>query len=585
MKKMLRQVILWLTFGKHFSMHNIKSAFLLCFIPLSVAAQDRLTGESFATRSVVMAKHAMAATSHPLATQAAISILKQGGTAIDAAIAANAVLGVTDPEMNGIGGDLFAIVYDAKTKKLIGLNASGRSPYSLSLAELKKNGNATLPVHGPLPVSVPGCIDGWYKLHERFGKLPMTDILAPAINYAREGFAIADEFAFSLKGLPAIAGKDENVAAIYLPGGKPPARGDVLKNPDLANSLEKIAKGGRDVFYKGEIARSIDAFMKKRGGYLSLKDLSDHTSNWIDPVSTNYRGYTVWELPPNGQGITVLEMLNMLEPFDFSHISFGSAEHINLFTEAKRLAYEDRAKYYADPDFVKIPVQKLISKKYGLERSKMIQPGHALDSVFAGDEQALKGGETVYLTVADEAGNMISLIQSNFFEFGSGLIPDGLGFFLQNRGFMFSLTENENNTYAPHKRPFHTIIPAFVTRDNKPFMSFGVMGGSFQPEGQVEVLMNMIDFGMNLQEAGDAPRIDHQGGSDPVGRSTPGPGNIYLESGFSEKTIRTLLQMGYKVSAGTPGNFGGYQAIMLDEKQGVYHGASDPRKDGMAAGY
>ena len=570
-------------------MKSFLSTFLiaLCIFlfPFSSYSQDRLFGKTFATRSVVMAQHGMACTSHPLATQAAIDILKKGGNAIDAAIAANAVLGVTDPEMNGIGGDLFAIVYDAKTKKLYGLNASGRSPYSLTLDILKQNGKQYIPVTGPLPVSVPGCVDGWFQLHNKFGKLPMTDILSPAINYAANGFPVADEAAFYYNDLKKLYGNDPNVKDVFMPNGDAPKRGDIFKNPYLAHSLREIAKGGRDVFYKGDIAKKIDAFMKKRGGYLSYKDLADHTSQWVEPVSTTYRGYRVWELPPNGQGITVLEMLNILENFDFSKIQYGSAAHIHLFTEAKRLAYEDRAKYYADPDFAKIPVNELISKKYGAARAKLIDINKAAPNFTAGDDAALKTGETVYLTVADDAGNMVSLIQSNFSAFGSGLVPDSLGFFLQNRGYLFSLKEGQNNTYAPHKRPFHTIIPAFVTKDDEPYMSFGVMGGGFQPEGQVEVLMNMIDFGMNIQEAGDAPRIDHQGSSEPTGQASEGTGTIYLESGFSEETIRALLQMGYNVAAGTPGNFGGYQCIKFDAKQHVYHGASDPRKDGMASGY
>ena len=563
---------------------------LLCcqffvYTSLCVYSQDRLTGQTFATRSVVMAQHGMACTSHPLATQAAIDVLKKGGNAIDAAIAANAVLGVTDPEMNGIGGDLFAIVYDAKTKKLYGLNASGRSPYSLTLDILKQNGRQFIPSNGPLAVSVPGCVDGWFTLHGKFGSLPMTTVLSYAINYARNGFPVADEAAFEYAHLKDRYGKNPNVQQVFMPGGAAPKRGDVFKNPQLANSLEKIAKGGRDVFYKGDIAKTIDAFMKKNGGYLSYKDLADHHSEWVDPVSTTYRGYRVWELPPNGQGITVLEMLNTLENFDFSKINYGSAEHIHLFTEAKRLAYEDRAKYYADPEFAKIPVDALISKRYGKERAALIDMYKPIPTVTAGDDQQLKGGETVYLTVADDDGNMVSLIQSNFSAFGSGMVPDGLGFFLQNRGHLFSLHEGQNNTYAPHKRPFHTIIPAFVTKDDVPYMSFGVMGGGFQPEGQVEVLMNMIDFGMNIQEAGDAPRIDHEGSSEPTGKAGGGVGTIYLESGFSEKTIHELQQMGYGVASGTPGDFGGYQCIKFDAKQHVYHGASDPRKDGMAAGY
>ena len=548
-------------------------------------AQDRLTGETFATRSVVMAQHGMACTSHPLATQAAIDILKRGGNAIDAAIGANAVLGVTDPEMNGIGGDLFAIVYDARTKKLYGLNASGRSPYNLTLDILRQGGRQLIPYTGPLPVSVPGCVDGWFQLDSKFGKLPMTDILSYAIQYARNGFPIADEAAFYYAELKNRYGNDPNVQEVFMVDGAAPKRGDVFRNPQLANTLEKIADSGRNVFYKGSIAKKIDAFMKKRGGYLSFKDFADHQSNWVDPVSTTYRGYRVWELPPNGQGITVLEMLNILEHFDFTRIAFGSAEHLHLFTEAKRLAYEDRAKYYADPDFVKIPVEQLISKSYGAARAKLIDPDKPIPNVSAGDDKQLQGGETVYLTVADSEGNMVSLIQSNFAAFGSGLVPDSLGFFLQNRGYLFSLQEGQNNTYAPNKRPFHTIIPAFVTKDDLPYLSFGVMGGSFQPEGQVEVLMNMIDFGMNIQEAGDAPRIYHEGSSEPTGQREGGEGTIFLESGFSEKTIRAILQMGYKVVAGTPGNFGGYQCIEYDARQHVYHGASDPRKDGMAAGY
>lgn len=559
----------------------------VCCISLHLfsVAQDRMSGKSFATRSVVMAQHGMAATSHPLATQAALDILKKGGTAVDAAIAANAVLGVTDMEMNGIGGDLFAIVYDAKTRKLYGLNASGRSPYSLSLEMMKKGGGQQIPIAGPLAISVPGCVDGWFKLHEKYGKLPMTDILSPAIGYAREGFPVADELADVFPVLKQRYLNSPNVKEIFMAGGDVPKRGDLFKNPLLANSLEKIAKGGRDAFYKGDIAKAIDAFMKRNGGYLSAKDLADHTSNWIDPVSTTYRGYKVWELPPNGQGIAVLQMLNILEHFDFSKTTFGSTQHIHLFTEAKRLAYEDRAKYYADPDFAKIPVDQLISKRYGDARAKLIDINRAIANVSAGDDKALEGGETVYLTVADGDGNMVSLIQSNFAAFGSGMLPDGLGFFLQNRGALFSLKDGQNNTYAPHKRPFHTIIPAFVTKDDEPFMSFGVMGGGFQPEGQVQILMNIIDFGMNIQEAGDAPRIDHGGSSEPTGIEGGDAGTIYLESGFPFETMRALMDMGYKVAAGTPGNFGGYQCIQWDARQKIYHGASDPRKDGMAAGY
>ncbi|HET7117166.1 MAG TPA: gamma-glutamyltransferase [Hanamia sp.] len=568
----------------------MKSIFLfslLFFLAASlqtVIAQDRLDGKTFATRSVVMAQHGMACTSHPLATMAAIDILKKGGSAVDAAIAANAVLGVTDPEMNGVGGDLFAIVYDAKTKKLYGLNASGRSPYSLTLDEFKKRGLSYIPFTGPLPVSTPGCVDGWFQLHKKFGHLSMPQILSQAISYARNGFPLEDEAAFVFAGLKKYAGEYPNIMKLYWPNGHTVKRGEIFKNPQLANTLEKIATGGRDEFYKGSIARDIDAFMKKRGGFLSYKDLAAHTSTWVEPVSTTYRGYRVWELPPNGQGIAVLQMLNILEGFDFSKIHYGSAEHIHLFVEAKKLAYEDRAKYYADMDFAKVPVNWLISKEYAAQRRKLISMDTASGSFTAGDSK-LKNGETIYLTVADSAGNMVSLIQSNFAAFGSGLVPDSLGFVLQNRGYLFNLHEGQNNTYAPHKRPFHTIIPAFVTKNDTPYMSFGVMGGSFQPEGQVEILMNMIDFGMNIQEAGDAPRIAHGGSSQPTGQPKRGVGTIYLESGFPYESIRTLMQMGHHVEYGEPGNFGGYQGIRYDAVHKIYFGASDPRKDGMAAGY
>jgi len=565
-------------------MRSILAIIPLIFITSICIAQDRLNGREFATRSEVIAQHGMACTSHPLATMAAIDILKKGGTAIDAAIAANAVLGVVEPEMNGIGGDLFAIVYDAKTGKLYGLNGSGHSPYSLTLDEFKKRGLQYIPNNGVLSVSVPGCVDGWFELNKRFGKLPMQQVLSAAIGYARNGFPLADEAAYYLNTLqPTYAGLP-GWAAVYTPNAKLLQKGDVFKNPSLANSLQKIADGGRDAYYKGDIAHTIDTFMRNHGGYLSYKDLADHASTWVEPVSTTYRGYRVWELPPNGQGITVLQMLNILEGFDFSHIAYGSPEHVHLFTEAKKLAYEDRAKYYADPDFAKVPTEKLISKAYADERRKLINLNMAGEAYTAGDS-LLASGETVYLTVADSAGNMVSLIQSNFSAFGSGVVPTGLGFVLQNRGANYTLQPGFNNTYAPHKRPFHTIIPAFVTKDDKPYMSFGVMGGAFQPQGHVEILMNMIDFGMNAQEAGDAPRIDHQGSSEPTGRPKNGSGTIYLESGFSFQAIRTLMQWGHKVAWQIPGNYGGYQCIRYDAVNKVYYGASDARKDGMAAGW
>jgi len=546
-------------------------------------AYDRVTGRAFASRSEVIAEHGMAATSHPLATQIALDILRQGGSAADAAIAANAALGLMEPTSNGIGGDLFAIVWDAKTEKLYGLNASGRSPKSLTLEYFKENGHESVPPYGPLPVTVPGCVDGWFELHKKFGKLNMKKVLEPTIRYAREGFPLTELIAFywglSVPRLSKWPGYSETFA----PGGRAPQKGEIFKNPRLADTLERIAKKGRNEFYKGDIAKTIAAYMKENGGFLSYEDLAAHTSTWVDPVSTNYRGYDVWELPPNGQGIAALQILNILELHDFSNIEFGSPEHVHLFVEAKKLAYEDRAKFYADMDFNDVPVAELISKKYARNRAELIDPKRAARRYEAGNP-ALESGDTIYLTVADKDGNMVSLIQSNYRGMGSGMTPTDLGFILQDRGELFDLAPGRFNTYEPGKRPFHTIIPAFVTKDGKPFMSFGVMGGSMQPQGHVQILMNMIDFGMNLQEAGDAPRIRHGGSSQPTGSKMTDGGRVYLETGFPKETVRRLSLMGHRVGTDV-GGYGGYQAIMHDHENGVYYGASESRKDGNAAGY
>jgi len=553
-------------------------------LPLAVFGQDRPYGKLWATRSQVIAQHGMAATSHPLSTQVALDVLKAGGNAIDAAIAANAMEGVVEPHVNGIGGDLYAIVWDAKTKKLYGINGSGRSPKSLTLAEFKKRGLTHIPSTGPLPISVPGCVDAWFELNKKFGTMPMSQVLEKAVSYARNGFPVHGELASALARVPANYGKFPNVAQHYYPSGKVPAEGDMFKNPNLANTLERIGKEGRDVFYKGDMARTMDAFMKKNGGFLSYEDLATHTSTWIDPVSVNYRGYDVWELPPNGQGIAALQMLNILEGYDFSKIKLGSAEHVHLFTEAKKLVFEDRAKYYADMDFAKIPVKSLISEEYAAERRKLINPARASRHFDAGNP-ALKDGDTIYMTVADKDGNMVSLIQSNYRGFGSGMMPDGLGFMFQDRGELYSLKEGENNTYAPGKRPFHTIIPAFMTKDGEPIMSFGVMGGGYQPMGHVQIVMNVVDFGMNVQEAGDFPRINHEGSSEPTGELMEATGGmITLESGYSYEVIRELLQKGHQVGY-SAGVYGGYQCIRWDPVRKVYFGATESRKDGQAAGY
>lgn len=562
----------------------MKRTTLIAFLILSVLftySQDRVTGLDFATRSEVIAQNGMACTSQPLATQAALDILKSGGNAIDAAIAANAVLGLVEPTGNGMGGDLFAIVWDAKTKKLYGLNASGRSPYNLTLDYFKENGYDKIPSVGPLPVSVPGCVDGWFELHNKFGKLSMSDILVPAINYARNGFPLTELIAYywgsnsrSLKQFP---GFEE----IFMPGGKAPEKGEVFKNPYLANTLELIGKEGCDVFYKGEIAEKIVAYVKEQGGFLSLKDFENHTSEWVEPISTNYRGYDVWELPPNGQGTAVLQMLNILENYNIAEMGFGSPEYMHLFVEAKKLAFEDRAKYYSDPDFNQLPIEGLISKEYGEKRAALINEKRAARAYPAGE---LEQGNTIYLTTADKDGNMVSLIQSNYRGMGSGMTPEKLGFILQDRGELFALKEGHMNVYEPHKRPFHTIIPAFITKDGEPFISFGLMGGAMQPQGHTQIVCNIIDFGMNLQEAGDAPRMSHSGSSQPTGEIMTDGGEVFLESGFSYQTIRELMSKGHKIGY-AKGPYGGYQAIMWDSVNKVYYGASESRKDGQAAGY
>jgi gamma-glutamyltranspeptidase/glutathione hydrolase len=553
----------------------------LLFICSPAVSQDRITGRTFASRSEIIAQHGMAATSQPLATQAAIDILKKGGTAVDAAIAANAVLGLVEPTGCGVGGDLFAIVWDAKTQKLYGLNASGRSPRKLTREWFKQNGYSRIPALGALPVSVPGCVDGWFELHARFCKLDMKEILQPAINYAREGFPVSELIAYYMKGNARILEKYPNFRETYMPGGRTPAKGEIFRNPYLANTLQQIADKGWDAFYKGDMAKIMADHVQKMGGFLSYEDLSLHHSEWVDPVSTTYRGYEVWELPPNGQGIAALQILNILEGYDIAAMGFGSAEYIHCFTEAKKLAFEDRAKYYADPDFASVPVETLISKSYANERRKLIDPEKAAGSYEPGIAEA---GNTIYLTTADQWGNMVSLIQSNYRGMGSGMVPPGLGFVLQDRGELFTLEEGQNNSYEPGKRPFHTIIPAFITKEGKPYISFGVMGGSMQPQGHVQIIVNLTDFGMNLQEAGDAPRMMHVGSSEPTGEKMTDGGTLYLESGIPYGSVRELLKKGHQIGYDL-GGYGGYQAIMYDAENKVYLGASESRKDGQAAGY
>jgi len=563
-------------------------ATLLC---ASLPAQiDRPTGRPFVTRSEVIAQHGMAATSHPLATQIALDVLRAGGSAVDAAIAANAALGLMEPTGNGIGGDLYAIVWDAKARKLHGLNASGRSPLGLSYdqlqAELKKLGRTTIPPRGFLPISVPGAVDGWFELHGKFGRLPMKDVLAPAIRYAREGFPLTEYIAY----LWAIGVRNAQAdqlpgafLATYAPNGKAPAKGEIFRNPDLAATYAALAEKGRDALYRGEIADKIDAFMRAHGGWLRKVDLEKHTSTWVDPVSVNYRGYDVYELPPNGQGIAALQMLNILEGYDLKSMGYNSPDALHLMIEAKKLAFEDRAKFYADPEFSKIPLKGLLSKEYAAARRQLINPQRAGRSYDAGNP-ALHDGDTIYLTTADAEGNMVSLIQSNYRGMGSGITVPGTGFTFQDRGEMFVFDKNHANCYAPGKRPFHTIIPAFIMKDGAPWLSFGLMGGAMQPQGHVQIVCNLIDFGMNFQEAGDAARWQHEGSSDYDNPRMTDGGYVEVESGVPYASVRELQRRGHNVRIGN-GGFGGYQAIHRDARNGTYVGASESRKDGHAAGY
>jgi gamma-glutamyltranspeptidase/glutathione hydrolase len=564
-----------------------RAPLLLLILPLSgpaALAADRVTGATFATRSEVIAPHGMAATSHPLATQIALDILRRGGSAADAAIAANAALGLMEPTGNGIGGDLFAIVWDAKSGKLHGLNASGRSPRGLSLEWFTENGYTTIPPRGPLPVSVPGTVDGWFELHGRFGRLPIKELLQPTIDYARNGHPVHQYIQYlweiNVKRLAEFPGFTEQMTI----DGRAPQVGELWKNPNLANTLERIATGGRDVFYKGDIARVIGEYMQANGGFLSYEDMAAHASAWVEPVSVNYRGYDVWELPPNGQGVAALQILNILERHDLASMGFGSADYIHLFLEAKKLAFEDRARFYGDPAYMDVSVARLLSKEYAAERDALIDMRQAADSFPHGDPAALRDGDTIYLTTADREGNMVSLIQSNYRGMGSGMTPPGLGFVLQDRGELFSLEPGHPNAFAPGKLPFHTIIPAFITRDGKPWISFGLMGGDMQPQGHVQIVVNLVDFGMGLQEAGDAPRIYHWGSSEPTGEKMENGGIAALETGFDFAVIRELVERGHTIQADI-GNFGGYQAIMRHPQYGTWFGASESRKDGQAAGY
>ncbi|MFH5884059.1 gamma-glutamyltransferase [Halalkalibaculum sp. DA3122] len=572
-----------------------RTSFLLFIVSLLLSLQvhaqpDRLTGEPFATRSEVIGKHGMVATSQPLAVQVGLDILKNGGNAVDAAIATNAALGVMEPTGNGIGGDLFAIIWSAEDQRLYGLNASGRSPLALSYQqmkkELRKRDRESIPPYGFLPISVPGAVDGWFQMHEKLGSMPMDRILQPAIEYAEEGFPVSELIAFYWDiGARIHRDRPGGFREEMTINGRGPEKGEIVRRPTLANTLSILASEGRDAFYEGEIADQIDRFMREHGGFLRKKDLQEHRSTWVEPVSVNYRGYDVYELPPNGQGIAALQMLQILEEYDLESMGYGSEEALHYMLEAKKLAFEDRAKLYADPDFADIPVAELISEEYAAQRRKQIDSQSA-NTVEPG-MSILEEGDTIYLTTADSAGNMVSLIQSNYRGMGSGIVVPGTGFVFQDRGELFSMDPEHANVYEAGKRPFHTIIPAFVMKDRVPFMSFGVMGGGMQPQGHLQILTNIIDFGMNLQEAGDAARWRHAGSTQPTGAADTylqDGGTVSLESGYDWESVRGLMMRGHDVEYSV-GGYGGYQAIMYDAENGVYFGASESRKDGHAAGY
>ena len=592
-------------------------ALLLAATPLSAQAQDatpkdqgdRYSGHPGASRSSVIAQNGMVATSHPLATQIALDVLKEGGSAVDAAIAGNAALGLLEPTGNGIGGDLFAIIWDPKTGKLHGLNASGRSPMGMTPKQFQKYVDSkplsardvagTVPDWGAASITIPGAVDGWFEMHNKFGTLPMARLLAPTIQYANAGAPVPELVAQYMKGnvtgfealhKEGVVEEIDNMRRVFAPNGKTPKEGEVFRNADLGRTLQAIAIGGRDAFYKGALATAMDGYFKRIGAPHRASDFASHKSEWVEPVSVNYRGVDVWELPPNGQGIAALQMLNILEGYDLKAMGRGSADFWHVFVEAKKQAFADRARFYADQDFAKTPMAELLSKDRAAKQRALIDMGKAAQSDMPGLPIDGAAKDTIYMTVADKDGMMVSLIQSNYRGMGSGLIPDDgkggtLGFMFQDRGAQFSLDTKHANSWQPGKRPFHTIIPAFLTKDGKPLMSFGLMGGAMQPQGHAQIVVNMVDFGMTVQAAGDVARFHHDGSTDPEGGKPMTTGGVLeIESGVPASIAEELRRRGHVVKYAV-GPFGGYQAIWRDPVTGVYWGASEFRKDGQAAGY
>jgi len=535
---------------------------------------DRPAGNLRGTRSPAVGRQGMIATSQTLASAAGLRVLQDGGNAIDAAVTAAAVLAVVEPSMNGIGGDLLAIVYDAKTRKVYGLDSTGRSAYAATPEEFAKRGLKQMPGRGVLTVDVPGVIEGWHQLLTRFGTISLAKAMAPAIGFARNGFPVAelmaDEWADNLKTLSA----DPATAATFLPDGKPMKQGDIFANPRLARTMDVIAREGRDAFYKGSIARTIVADLKSRDGLLDLRDFADHKADWVDPISVNYRGYDVLEMPPSTQGFVALEMLNIMEGFDIKKLGHNSADYLHVVTEAKRIAFADRTAFLADRDHMQKDVlQRLLSKDYATSRRKEIDMNKAAKEYgptrdFSGQDL----GDTIYMTAADGQGNVISLIQSLFGSFGAGFVAGETGVTLHNRGSGFTLQAGSPNLIGPHKRPLHTLVPAMIMKDGKPWVSFGVMGGDNQAQAHAQVVANFVDFGMHVQEAGDAARMRHGGQ------------NLSLESGIGADVRKALEAKGHTIRDGR-GQMGGYQAIFIDPRTGVLLGGSDLRKDGLAIGW
>ena len=566
------------------------------FIRPDVGSGDRPVGASFASRTAAYGLSGAAATAHPLATQAGVGILKAGGAAVDAAIAINACLGFLEPTSSGIGGDAYAMVWDPKQQKVVGLAGSGASPRGLSLETVRaRSKNGMLPPLGALSVSVPGAVDAWWTMHQRYGKLPWSELFEPAINLAEAGAPVPDLIAYYIRrSMAGFArpgnGLEETTNALRTYGladGKGPAAGGVFRNPDLARTYRAIAQGGRDAFYHGDVAQTIERYFKRIGGWLSAADLAAHRSEWITPNTANYRGTTVHALGANTQGLATLQMLNILGHFDLRDAGFQSPLSIHLQAEAKRLAYEDRARYYADPHFANVPVEWLLSKDYAAQRAKLIRPDRLLSPVYPG--QAPSHGDTTYFSCADKDGMMVSMIQSNFRGMGSGLVADGLGFMFQDRGQLFSLKDGHPNIYAPGKRPFQTIIPGFATKDGQPWVSFGVMGGDMQPQGQTQIIVNRVDYGLEIQSAGDSPRWHHEGSSQSMGEDSPGLGPnglLRLESGVPSSTRQRLAEIGWTI--GDPdGGFGRYECVehRMDGTSRVYAAASEMRADGCALAY